>query len=74
MFARLRSDIQGILDRDPAARSRLIGTLSALVILWPLFQAAEVQPGVLFDAGRRYFTGSEPSHDDLTLVTIRRLG
>ena len=37
-------------DRDPAARSRLIGTLSALVILWPLFQAAEVKPGALFDA------------------------
>lgn len=38
-------------DRDPAARSRLIGTLSALVILWPLFQAAQVKPGALFDAG-----------------------
>ncbi len=37
-------------DRDPAARSRLIGTLSALVILWPLFQAAQVKPGALFDA------------------------
>ena len=31
-------------DRDPAARSRLIGTLSALVILWPLSQAAQVKP------------------------------
>lgn len=38
-------------DRDPAARSRLIGTLSALVILCPLFQAAQVKPGALFDAG-----------------------
>jgi phosphonate transport system permease protein len=35
--------------RDPAARSRLIGALATLVILWPLFQAAEVKPGVLFD-------------------------
>ena len=38
-------------SHDPASRSRLIGTLAALVILWPLFQAAEVKPGVLFDAG-----------------------
>ena len=36
-------------ERDPAARSRLIGALATLVILWPLFQAAEVKPGVLFD-------------------------
>ena len=37
--------------RDPAARSRLIGALTAMVVLWPLFQAAEVKPGTLFDAG-----------------------
>ena len=36
-------------DRDPAARRRLIATLAALVILWPLFQSAEVKPGALFD-------------------------
>lgn len=36
---------------DPAARTRLIGALSALLVLWPLFQAAEVKPGALFDAG-----------------------
>ena len=36
---------------DPAARSRLTGALAALAILWPLFQAAEVKPGALFDAG-----------------------
>jgi phosphonate transport system permease protein len=36
-------------DRDPAARRRLITTLAALVILWPLFQSAEVKPGTLFD-------------------------
>jgi phosphonate transport system permease protein len=35
-------------DRDPAARHRLIGTLAALVILWPLFQTAEFKPGALF--------------------------
>jgi phosphonate transport system permease protein len=38
-------------DRDPAARPRLIGGLATLAILWPLFQAAEVKPGLLFDAG-----------------------
>lgn len=38
-------------DRDPAARGRLIGVLATLAILWPLFQAAEVKPGTLFDAG-----------------------
>ncbi|HLO65027.1 MAG TPA: phosphate/phosphonate ABC transporter permease [Azonexus sp.] len=37
--------------RDPAARGRLLGALTALVVLWPLFQAAQVQPGVLFDPG-----------------------
>lgn len=36
-------------ERDPAARRRLITTLVALVILWPLFQSAEVKPGALFD-------------------------
>ena len=35
--------------RDPAARGRLLAALSALVILWPLLQAAEVSPGALFD-------------------------
>ena len=37
--------------RDPAARNRLIGALAALVILWPLFQAAGVKPGALFEPG-----------------------
>jgi phosphonate transport system permease protein len=37
--------------RDPAAPSRLLGALTALVVLWPLFQAAEVKPGALFEAG-----------------------
>ncbi|MCG2577424.1 phosphonate ABC transporter, permease protein PhnE [Dechloromonas sp. XY25] len=36
---------------DPAARGRLLGVLTALIILWPLFQAAEVKPGALFDPG-----------------------
>ena len=39
------------VDRDPAAHRRLLGALSALLILWPLFQAAEVKPGALFDPG-----------------------
>ena len=37
--------------RDPAARSRLFGTLTALIVLWPLLHAAEVSPGALFEAG-----------------------
>ena len=40
-----------VVNRDPAARRRLIGALATLAVLWPLFQAAEVQPGVLFDPG-----------------------
>ncbi|WP_153129993.1 phosphonate ABC transporter, permease protein PhnE [Dechloromonas hortensis] len=36
--------------RDPAARGRLSGALLALVILWPLFRAAEFKPGALFDS------------------------
>ncbi len=35
--------------RDPAARSRLIAALTVPVVLWPLFRAAEVEPGALFD-------------------------
>src|SRR5574343_709052 len=37
--------------RDPAARSRLLAGLATLVVPWPLFQAAEVKPGALFEAG-----------------------
>ena len=44
--------------RDPAARSRLIGALATLVILWPLFQAAEVKPGALFDPGNLKVIGN----------------
>jgi phosphonate transport system permease protein len=36
-------------NHDPAARSRLLGALAVLVILWPLIQSAEVKPGALFD-------------------------
>ncbi len=45
-------------QRDPAAGSRLIGALTALLILWPLFQAAEVKPGVLFDVGNLKVIGN----------------
>jgi len=45
-------------DRDPAARSRLIGALATLAILWPLFQAAEVKPGALFDPGNLKVIGN----------------
>ena len=49
----MRKDI-----RDPAARPRLLGALTALVVLWPLFQAAEVKPGALFDAGNLKVIGN----------------
>lgn len=45
-------------QRDPATRSRLIGGLATLVILWPLFQAAEVKPGALFDPGNLKVIGN----------------
>jgi phosphonate transport system permease protein len=45
-------------DRDPAARSRLLGGVTALIVLWPLFRAAEVQPGALFDPGNLKVIGN----------------
>ncbi len=44
--------------RDPAARPRLFGLLTALIVLWPLCQAAEVKPGVLFDSGNLKVIGN----------------
>src|SRR5574343_1643078 len=35
--------------RDPASPARLLGALTALVVLWPLLQAAEVKTGALFE-------------------------
>ena len=43
---------------DPAARPRLLGALTALVVLWQLFQAAEVRPGALFDSGNLKVIGN----------------
>ena len=45
-------------NRDPAARSRLIAGLAALLILWPLFQAAAVKPGALLDPGNLKVIGN----------------
>ena len=36
-------------SHDPAARGRLSTAVITLLILWPLFQTAEVKPGALFD-------------------------
>ncbi len=36
-------------ERDPSAAGRLTGAVLALVILWPLFQTAEVSPQALLD-------------------------
>ena len=50
-------------ERDPASQPRFYSALLALFILWPLFQAAEVSPGALFDP-------SNPvSYTHLTLPT-----
>ncbi|MEY2633597.1 MAG: hypothetical protein RIR00_2251 [Pseudomonadota bacterium] len=43
--------------RDPAASGRLAGTLIALVLLWPLWRLAEVQPGALFAPGNLQVIG-----------------
>jgi len=45
-------------ERDPAGGRRFYAALLALFILWPLFRAAEVQPGVLFDSGNLKVIGS----------------
>jgi phosphonate transport system permease protein len=47
-----------IAHADPAARRRLISTLATLAILWPLFQAAEVEPGALFDPSNLQVIGN----------------
>ncbi|PKO90069.1 MAG: phosphonate ABC transporter permease, partial [Betaproteobacteria bacterium HGW-Betaproteobacteria-12] len=45
-------------ERDPAARGRLTGAILALLVLWPLFQTAEVKPGALFDPGNLKVIGN----------------
>ncbi len=45
------------MERDPAALRRLVHTALALCVLWPLFQAAEVRPGALFEAGNLQVIG-----------------
>jgi len=44
--------------RDPAAPGRLLAALTALVVLWPLFQAAEFKSGALFDPGNLKVIGN----------------
>ena len=43
---------------DPAARGRLSGVILTLIILWPLFQTAEVKPSTLFDPGNLKVIGN----------------
>ena len=63
---------------DTAARPRLLGALTALVVLWPLFQAAEVRPGALFDAGNLKViaavddAGTVRTGEGQMIVTIQR--
>ncbi len=44
--------------RDPAAGGRLRAGLITLIVLWPLFQTAEVKPGALFDASNLKVIGN----------------
>lgn len=45
-------------DRDPAAGGRLTAALLAVLILWPLFRTAQVEPGLLLDAGNLKVIGN----------------
>lgn len=44
-------------QRDPAFTGRWLGTLLALLVLWPLWQTAQVSPGALLDAGNLHVIG-----------------
>lgn len=46
------------LHRDPAWRSRVIGCIVALVVLWPLLVQAEFKPWILLDAQSLQATGN----------------
>ena len=46
-----------VVLRDPAARSRLWGTVVAVVVLWPLFDGAGVSVSALFDADNLHVIG-----------------
>lgn len=46
------------LHRDPAWRSRVIGFVVALVVLWPLLVQAEFKPWILLDAQSLQATGN----------------
>ncbi|MCT9812700.1 phosphonate ABC transporter, permease protein PhnE [Acidovorax sp. Be4] len=46
------------VERDPAALRRLVHTVLALCVLWPLFQAAQVRPSALFEAGNLSVIGN----------------
>lgn len=44
--------------RDPQLRSRLTGTVLALLVLWPLLHLAEFQPARLFEPGNLQVMGN----------------
>ena len=54
--------------RDPAARGRLLGVISALLILWPLLQAAEVRPGAMLPS----FDQAEHEHETSGRMNLLR--
>ena len=65
-------------DRDPAWLSRLFWTSAALVLLWPLMQATEFRPWVLFEPRNLEVTGHflssflPPAHDADFLALVAR--
>ena len=44
--------------RDPLARRRIVWSITALVLLWPLLQLAEFHPAVLFDPANARVIGN----------------
>jgi len=66
------------IQRDPAARSRLVLTLVALVLLWPGLSLSELDIGVLFDGSNAEIMASflsgfwPPAHDAAFLRLLGR--
>jgi|TARA_Y100001949_G_scaffold113268_1_gene96153 phosphonate transport system permease protein len=66
------------IQRDPAARSRLVLTLVALALLWPGLSLSELDIGVLFDGSNAEIMASflsgfwPPAHDAAFLRLLGR--
>lgn len=64
------------IQHDPAARSRLLLTLVALLVLWPGLSLSELDLGVLFDGSNADIMGRflsafwPPAHDEVFLQLL----